>query len=301
MVTDGGRRVGSVQKSQPVPSGSSSFYEFVTLLIKRKVLVVTLLLLSLGGVAVANAIVSPVFRSEAQYALRIEKLLQSEGMQLPVGNLSTLALSDAVLDNVRNRMGVSLDNERLRSDVFRVSVDTDAGLVNINARGASAQEARGYVVAWQEAFATSLLERYHTGIRERLLMSENAMRSLQESAPQVELRTSDDPEEGGLMTDTLFALLAEREFGALLVTERLNHARFSHLIDRVNEIPSMEALVAPTLPPAPESPKKALNFVVGGLIGLLLGVGAALVRETWAVQKSYSARGASNAEGTSAL
>ena len=248
---------------------------FLKLMLERKVLIIVVAALTIGLVAVLNAVTPPIYTSEAQFALRLKMTYEDAWLSVPDSEYTNVALSDRVLDGVRRAIDDAPGDGTLRGHVYEIKLKPDSRLVEARARASSPELAQRYLEAWHDAYTTELRALFGKLIDARLALLEIEIKALEESRGGSEAWNASDP------TPTYFDLALNTELVRKLTNARIEREQLSYMAKQLPELVPLEILIAPKRPSAPTSPKKSVNLSLAAVIGLLLGVGAAIVSSTW--------------------
>lgn len=263
-----------------VQNGTDSaleLHQYVAILKARKWIVLGVMTVVTALVLGYSLLQTPVYQAEAR--VLFEQLPQVPStVYIPPSTLATeseLAKSAPVAQRVIDDLGLQATPDTLLSHVTLTPVGIDSQVLIIDYSSTDPQLA--------QAAATSFAGNYLLYRRERAFDAlQDAKRVLQQRADEIQARynnLTDQIERAKEAGDDALALSLQGDRGAL-------SGRLAGLSQRIDDVlpesstnPYGQVIEPASLPTSPTSPNFSRNLLLGGLVGLILGISAALLRE----------------------
>lgn len=257
-------------------------FELVATLLRRWTLIATFFLVGVIAAVVANGIITPVYRSEGSFSLRVDRTTGVGRVDLGVETYEALALSDIVLQGVEDAVGNGeLSLQQWRESVFTVRLDSNRRTMDVSAVAHSPQDAQRMVEAWHASFVSIVSGLIEERIEQELFYLDRELMAVQEYG---EAQLFEDVETASFEdanASVITELAVRGEVARRLLSLHPQQEQLQALSERLNTVELIPALIHPTFSEKPISPRKALNIAIAGFLGLFVGVGAALVLEAW--------------------
>lgn len=242
-------------------------------------------------------VVRPYYESTAE--VRFD--LSEEMLGVDFRAIQRIAVGPAVLSAVSEAIGLE-EGPGEMAERFDFDFLRDVSAISVTARASTAQEAHDLVQRWIEAIQdevrrlmesefelleTVAKENYERQVQ-ALAESENALAAFDRDRSldllEAEYRHTIDLERERLQRQVAEALTQVQ--GALAELGEIR--RLEPELARLSRV---EIIVAPALPDSPVSPRLAFDLVIGAMLGLTLGVAAAIVAEWWRGHRVSMGRG----------
>lgn len=233
--------------------------DYAAILRRRFKVVVVVFVAGISLAAAWSMSLTPMYRStarvlvdQAEASVRFESewLLNSEFADRLAANEVALIESQLVDDAAESRLG------------FEAEVSASGGVgsdvVSVSAEAADPERAQRIVQAYVEAYLTVSLQQY---TNERVQVSEPLVERIAVIEDQIATASPDDAERLQELRDDLAT-----QYDQLMISVS-STAWGAQVIDQ------------PGLPEKPFAPQVLRNIVLGGVLGLILAVGAGLLRE----------------------
>lgn len=188
----------------------------------------------------------------------------------------------SVLEKVAEGLGVPVTEEKLGELASRIKMREKSELLEIKGRGETPEEAVRLVNGvttvllqrHEQIFerAKVILEEYLASGKERLVEMEEEIRMLQKKIEEVGIANSDA--EATVARGYMESLERSRDRYELLQVE-LREKKMEESYGTV----STELVIPPAIPEKPIGPKKKLNVLIAGILGLFVGFVCAAIVE----------------------
>lgn len=252
-------------------------HQYLALLRARKWILLSVTAAVLVVVLVFSLLQTPVYQGESRVVF--EQLPQvPSSVYVPPSTLATeseLAKSAQVADRVIDDLGLRATPESVLGHVTVTPVGIDSQVLVIAYSSTDPKLARDA--------ATSFAQNYLLYRRQRAFNAlQDAKRGLQAKAEDLERRIDDLADESDQAKAAGDAALAESlQADRSTFSNRLIglNQRIDDLLPETSTNPYGQVIEPASLPTSPTSPNLSRNLVLGVLVGLILGVSAALLRE----------------------
>lgn len=249
--------------------------EYLAVLRARKWTVLTTVALVVGIALMYSLSQTPLFAAEARVLV---KPISSNEVYIPPPNLKTEAeilASEPVAELVREDLRVQQSASSLLGGVAVEAVsETEVLVVSYTSRDPEfARDAA-------ESFAVSYVDYRRDVVLEELVSAREALERRVTAAERELREISQDLESARAVNDVSLVQTLDIERSGLIsrlgsLQERLDSVQ----PDQAVSLGGGEVIESASLPSAPSSPNHARNGLVGVLLGLLFGIGAAFLRD----------------------
>lgn len=252
-------------------------HQYLAILRARKWVVLGMMAVFTALVLVLSLLQTPVYRGQAR--VLFEQLPQvPSSVYIAPSTLATeseLAKSAPVAQRVIDDLGLQGTPDSILSHVTVTPVGSDSQVLVIDYSSTDPQLA--------QSTATSFVQNYLLYRRDRAFDAlQDAKRGLQARARDLQARIDDlssEIDQARIAGDNSLALSLQADRGAL--SSRLDglNQRIDDVLPERSTNSYGQVLEPASLPTSPTSPNYPRNLLLGNLVGLILGVSAALVRE----------------------
>lgn len=254
---------------QPIPDQASDeldLREYVTIVWRHKVLIasVTLFLTAVAiGISLAQA---PSYRASSDLLLRfrpssslLEDVAQNRSAERTLNNEVRLLESRPVREAAKEAYEGTLDVESVKASVS----STDADVITVTASAGDPDDAATLVNSYVKAY---IEKRRNQRVQELLAVGDEVRAKVSEIQKRIDElpKTGQAPQLAALQTQLTF------------YQQQLDEVQLSAGIVESGTVQVLDPAEAPAGPYAPQPER---NAVIAGVLGLLLGVGLAFVRE----------------------
>lgn len=259
--------------------------EYINVLLKRKGIIISIFLIAVITVAIVSYFIPipPVYQSSIVFSI-------AQIDNSPIVNI-TESLEIIKSDIVLNETVKKIESEmEISTKVLRSLIDTESikgtNFIKVSAEADSPEKAKNIV----ENVVNIFIEQNKNNYQERVKLIQDRLKILEEQVAEFE--TSIQEIEKTKKKIAAFEELseAERQFQTSLllnssVIERELYndltAQINSLQERLNGCNDFFIINYAELPTSPIKPRKALNIIIAGVLGLFVGIFAAFFLEFW--------------------
>ena len=235
--------------------------DYVAVLRRRLPVVVGLFVAMVSLAAMWSWSATPMYRSTARVLLNqadASEIFESQSVQNSsfadrlAANEVALIESQLVADVAESRLGFEAE--------VSASTQSQADVVSVSAEDADSERAQRITQTFVQAYLDVRLQQY---VNERVEVAEQLLERLASIDAQIATASFDDADRLQELRDGLAT-----QYDQLNISADLGTSSGARVIDEAD------------LPETPFAPQTARNLALGGVLGLILGVGAALLLES---------------------
>jgi len=261
--------------------------EYINVLLKRKgIIILIFLIVVITAAMVSYFVLSPIYQSSTVFSVA-----QVDGQ--PVINITEaleIIKSNVVLDEVINQMSLEETTEQLKPQVTTEGLK-DTNFIKVTVEADTPEKAKSLV----ENIVKVFIEQHQGEYEEKVKLTEDRLKILELQVAEFEKNIQEIEKTKKKIAASEELSEAERQFQTSLllsssVTER---ELYNDLTEQINilqlslkDCQDFKIINYAQLPIAPIKPRKELNIVIAGVLGLFVGIFVAFFLEFWQRGKS---------------
>lgn len=256
--------------------------EYINVLMKRKGIIILIFLVSvIAAILVSYFVLIPVYQSSTTFAVA----LVDDSPVLNISESLEIMSSNLILDEVIKEMNLNISASALKS---RIKAENLKGtsFIKVTAEANLPEEAKELVENTIEVFIKQNQSEY----KEKIKLVEDALKISGLQVAEFEKSTEEIKNIKKKITTSEELSEAERQFQTSLllsssVTERDLYNNLTEQIytlqEKLNNCQDFRVINYAQLPTAPIKPRKELNIVIAGVLGLFVGIFVVFFMEFW--------------------
>jgi len=262
--------------------------EYINVLLKRKGIIILIFLIAVITAAIISYFaLPPIYRSSTVFSVA-----QVDGQPIiDITEALEIIKSNVVLDEVIKRMGLVEETAKQLSSQITTENLKGTNFIEVSVVASSAEKAKSLV----ENIVQVFIKQNQAEYQEQVKLIEDRLKVLEEQIAEFGKNIQEIEKAKKKIAATEELSEGERQFQTSLllsssVTER---ELYNTLSDQANSLKAslkncedFKIINYAQLPTAPIKPRKELNIVIAGVLGLFVGIFAAFFLEFWQKGKS---------------
>lgn len=252
---------------------------YLDILWRRRRVVVTITLAAVFAALLVSYLLAPIY--ESQVLIQLSE--HSASIYSTPSAAAQVIATPSFLENAVRTLGLPEGARDLR-ELVRVDPVRDTRMIRLKVRHTDARQTQKIADAIASAFLSRAAERVEQKRKATTIRLESVTAQLAEFERIVELsrNTLSRLEQGGAITETDRGFIRSITLNAISVSGALYSELRAAQRDLTSELLGLElpaVVESPTFPLEPVSPRKVMNTVLGGVLGLMAGTIAVFVIE----------------------